>query len=75
MTSRDPEVGDIWLAYVEFSDRPGIGKVRPVVVVDVLVDGLVERLDDQHVTRGQVGVTLAGNRGDTDLPSVARRLA
>ncbi len=34
-TSRRPAVGDIWLAYVEFSDHPGIGKVRPVVVIDV----------------------------------------
>ena len=38
MTSRDPEAGDIWLAYVEFSDHPGVGKVRPVVVIDVLGD-------------------------------------
>ena len=38
MTSREVAVGDIWLAYVEFSDRPGVGKVRPVVVVDVLRD-------------------------------------
>ena len=36
MTLCEPEVGDIWLAYVEFSDHPGVGKVRPVVVVDVL---------------------------------------
>lgn len=35
MTSRKPAVGDIWLAWVEFSDHPGVGKVRPVVVVDV----------------------------------------
>lgn len=35
MTSCRPSVGDIWLAYVEFSDHPGVGKVRPVVVVDV----------------------------------------
>ena len=38
MTSREPLVGDIWLAYVEFSDHPGVGKVRPVVVVDVRQD-------------------------------------
>lgn len=35
MTSCNPAIGDIWLAYVEFSDHPGVGKVRPVVVVDV----------------------------------------
>ena len=38
MTSRKPVVGDSWLAYVEFSDHPGIGKVRPVVVIDVFDD-------------------------------------
>lgn len=38
MTSRKPVAGDIWLAYVEFADHPGVGKVRPVVVLDVLDD-------------------------------------
>ncbi|MBQ9001599.1 MAG: type II toxin-antitoxin system PemK/MazF family toxin [Eggerthellaceae bacterium] len=28
----------MWLAYVEFSDHPGVGKVRPVVVIDVVDD-------------------------------------
>ena len=32
MTSFRPSVGDIWFACVEFSDHPGVGKVRPVVV-------------------------------------------
>ena len=27
--SHDPKPGEIWLAYVEFLDHPGIGKVRP----------------------------------------------
>lgn len=35
MTSSRPNPGEIWLAWVEFSDHPGVGKVRPVVVVDV----------------------------------------
>lgn len=35
MPSRDPKPGEIWLAYVEFLDHPGIGKVRPVFVIDV----------------------------------------
>ena len=38
MTSSRPETGDIWLAYVEFADKPGVGKVRPVVIVDVRDD-------------------------------------
>lgn len=38
MTSSKPNVGDIWLAWVEFSDHPGVGKVRPVVVLDVQED-------------------------------------
>lgn len=38
MTSRSPVAGDIWLAYVEFSDHPGVGKVRPVVIVNVYED-------------------------------------
>lgn len=28
MCLHDPKLGEIWLAYVEFLDRPGIGKVR-----------------------------------------------
>lgn len=35
MTLCNPRIGDIWLAYVEFADHPGTGKVHPVVVVDV----------------------------------------
>lgn len=38
MTSCKPLAGDIWLAYVEFADHPGVGKVRPVIVVDVAQD-------------------------------------
>lgn len=41
MTLCNPRVGDIWLAHVEFADYPGIGKVRPVVVVDVREDACV----------------------------------
>ncbi|MBQ9001888.1 MAG: hypothetical protein IJ087_08555 [Eggerthellaceae bacterium] len=41
MTSSRPEAGDIWLAYVEFSDHPGVGKVRPVVILDVFDDTCV----------------------------------
>ena len=41
MTLCNPRIGDIWLAYVEFADYPGIGKVRPVVVVDVREDACV----------------------------------
>lgn len=35
MPSRRPAVGELWLAYVEFIDRPGVGKVRPAAVMDV----------------------------------------
>lgn len=35
MTWHKPSVGDVWLAYVEFADHPGIGKVRPVIVLDI----------------------------------------
>lgn len=34
-TSCEPSPGDIWLAYVEYKDHPGVGKVRPVIVVAV----------------------------------------
>ncbi|MEC4184977.1 type II toxin-antitoxin system PemK/MazF family toxin [Adlercreutzia sp. R21] len=34
MTSCDPAPRDIWLAYVEFADHQGVGKVRPVVILD-----------------------------------------
>lgn len=30
MPSHDPKPGEIWLAYVELFDLPGIGKVRLV---------------------------------------------
>ena len=29
-----PKQGEIWLAYLEFSDKPGVGKVRPVLILD-----------------------------------------
>lgn len=35
MTSCEPLPGDVWLAYLRFADHPDVGKVRPVVVVDV----------------------------------------
>ena len=38
MTSPRPGTGDIWLAHVEFADKPGVGKVRPVVVINVRDD-------------------------------------
>lgn len=34
MTSCEPRPGELWLAYVEFADHPGIGKVRPVFIVE-----------------------------------------
>lgn len=34
MTSCDPAPRDIWLAYDEFADHEGVGKVRPVVILD-----------------------------------------
>lgn len=33
--SKDVRKGDIWFAYVYFLDKPDVGKVRPVLVVDV----------------------------------------
>lgn len=41
MTLCKPVAGDVWLAYVEFSDHPGVGKVRPVVVVDVSANACI----------------------------------
>lgn len=35
MSSCEPRPGEIWLAYVDFLDHPGMGKVRPVFVIDV----------------------------------------
>lgn len=34
-TSREPAPGEVWLAYVYFEDHPDVGKVRPVVIVEV----------------------------------------
>ena len=38
MISSKPSIGDIWLAWGEFADHPNVGKVRPVVVIDVQND-------------------------------------
>lgn len=35
MTSSSPKPGDVWFTYHRFIDKPDIGKVRPIVVVDV----------------------------------------
>ena len=32
MALPDPAPWEIWWAYVEFEDNPGIGKIRPVLV-------------------------------------------
>lgn len=34
MTSPSPRPGEVWLAYLHFSDRPELGKVRPVIVLE-----------------------------------------
>ena len=36
MPSHDPKPGEIWLAYVEFLDHPGIGKVRPAFAKKIM---------------------------------------
>jgi mRNA interferase MazF len=28
-----PKAGEVWLAYLRFSDKPSIGKVRPVLIL------------------------------------------
>jgi mRNA interferase MazF len=33
-TSCSPQQGEIYLAYLEFSDKPGVGKVRPVLILE-----------------------------------------
>ena len=33
-TSCNPQQGEIYLAYLEFSDKPGVGKVRPVLILE-----------------------------------------
>ena len=34
MTMQKFEAGQIWIAYVHFADKPEVGKVRPVIVLD-----------------------------------------
>ena len=41
MTSCEPHVGEVWLTYLHFTDHPDIGKVRPVVIVEVSDNELV----------------------------------
>ena len=41
MTSCDPHVGEVWLTYLHFTDHPELGKVRPVVIVEVSGNELV----------------------------------
>ena len=33
-TSCNPQQREIYLAYLEFSDKPGVGKVRPVLILE-----------------------------------------
>ena len=33
ISSDTPAAGEVWLAYLRFSDKPDIGKVRPVLVL------------------------------------------
>lgn len=54
MTSCEPAVGDVWLAYVEFSDHPGVGKVRPVVVIDVMDEGLAIEMTINQALLGKL---------------------
>ena len=35
---RSFHIGEIWLSYLHFSDRPDLGKIRPVLIVDVQMD-------------------------------------
>ena len=35
MISSEPNVGDIWLAYVAFADIPSVGKVRPALILSL----------------------------------------
>ena len=51
MTSCDPAPRDIWLAYVEFADHEGVGKVRPVVILDALWEGERHYREDNGVSK------------------------
>ena len=51
MTSCDPAPRDIWLAYVEFADHEGVGKVRPVVILDASGKGERHYREDNGVSK------------------------
>ena len=55
--------GEIWLAYLHFSDRPDIGKVRPVLIVGVQEDAplaVVLKVTSKNPEDGRRSVPLAG---------------
>lgn len=54
MTSRSPAPGELWLAYLHFSDKPDIGKVRPALIVE---------------PGGAAAVAVAAKVTSADLPS------
>ena len=40
MTTSELHLYEVWLMWVEFTDHPSVGKVRPVVITDLESDGL-----------------------------------
>ena len=40
-SSKTVRPGEIWLTYLHFSDKPELGKVRPVLVVDAQQDSTI----------------------------------
>ena len=55
--------GEIWLAYLHFSDKPDIGKVRPVLVVGVREEAalaVVLKVTSKNPGDGRKSVPLAG---------------
>lgn len=52
MTTSKFKEGQIWLAYVHFADKPKVGKVRPVVILNAEEQLKVSvcRVTSRHVT-------------------------
>jgi hypothetical protein len=73
--SRSVERYDIWLVYLYFTDRPTVGKVRPILIVDV--EG--ERIAAAKITSQPPREGLAGefaisrwSEAGLNLPSTVR---
>ena len=73
-----PKQAEVWLAYLNFKDKPKAGKVRPVLILDEHSDSTVRRviclkITTQHPEDGRVDFKIKGwEQCGLKKPSYAR---